>query len=474
MKKLQRLAYDGIARGRLIFDEESFDEEMKKSGLLNSLSNPYCQAQTQFCFIHLTIQEFLAARHVSETFTLKETKEFISSNVKRRQWQLVLLFVAGLLGKIERGYDMNCVLGFTEGFSANDGVLDLADRDHVFVLKCLREVNDEGIVEAACETTAIKDIVSLNYYPNVTPLPCLTPTDWAAVTFVCKHLKKLRRFVLDLSNSDPECYREVVSLLQQKCIEQLALVGSLFGGFETKHLCKALTDSTCALSKHEQWKLTEFNIRSLRITNEDLSTMCDFFKDGHALCLEKLGLRNLCGMRSEGISLLCEILTNEVCPALTHLDLSYNGEINDRDVINLCRALHMQFKLTQLHLGRCRGLTNLCIPSLCKLVENERCNLAVLSLEGVKHITDTGLGNLCKLALTKKHCKLTKLNLFNCSLTDSCIPRLREALQDEHCTLVDLVLGECRFSEKGKNKLREVETLEQCKDRGLKIDLLQR
>ena len=75
IKKLQLLAYDGIEPRQLVFDEESFDGEMKNSGLLNSLSSAI---STQFCFIHLTVQEFLAARHVTETFTPEKIKEFIS------------------------------------------------------------------------------------------------------------------------------------------------------------------------------------------------------------------------------------------------------------------------------------------------------------------------------------------------------------------------------------------------------------
>jgi hypothetical protein len=161
-----------------------------------------------------------------------------------------------------------------------------------------------------------------------------------------------------------------------------------------------------------------------------------------------------------------------VCPELTYLDLSHN-RICNMGIKVLCDALQRQFKLTHLFLARCSSLTDFCIPSLCQLIRDERCNLAVLSLGGIKYITDTGLHNLCKLALTKEHCKLTKLSLFNCSLTDRCIPKLRETLQDEDCTLNELVLGNCQFTEEGKNSLRQLETLEHCKDRGLKICILE-
>ncbi len=160
IKKLQLLAYNGIEPRQLIFDNELFDERMKNSGLLNSLSNPYSQAQTQFCFIHLTIQEFLAAKHVTETFTQEEIQKFITSHIKRGKWHLVLQFIAGLLGK-KNGYK-GCVVAFAESFIVQDDTLDLRDNPlTLLVLKCLREADDEDIAKEACEITAMNDVVNL-------------------------------------------------------------------------------------------------------------------------------------------------------------------------------------------------------------------------------------------------------------------------------------------------------------------------
>ena len=157
IKKLQLLAYDGIESMQLVFDEERFDEEMKNSGLLNSLSSPI---KTQFCFIHLTIQEFLAEKHMTETFTLEKIKEFILSHIESGKWHLVLQFIAGQLGK-KNGYK-DCVLAFAERFVSEDGIFDVTDNS-VFVMKCLREVDDENIANQACETTAMNDVVSVRY-----------------------------------------------------------------------------------------------------------------------------------------------------------------------------------------------------------------------------------------------------------------------------------------------------------------------
>ena len=164
--------YDGIEPRQLIFNNKLFDEGMQNSGLLNSLSNPYSQAQTQFCFIHLTIQEFLAAKHVTETFTQEEIKEFIIPHIESGKWHLVLQFLAGLLGK-KNGYK-GCVLAFADSITLD--TLDLRDNPlTLLVLKCLREADDNDIAKETCEITAMNDLV------------CLRRTMDSKFSMMCRH-----------------------------------------------------------------------------------------------------------------------------------------------------------------------------------------------------------------------------------------------------------------------------------------------
>ncbi len=429
IKKLQLLAYNGIVHCELVFDNKLFDEQMKRSG---PLSNPYSQAQTQFCFIHLTIQEFLAARHVTETSTPEQMREFIFSHIKSGKWHLVLQFIAGLLGK--KSCYKDCVLAFAESFIVKDGIFDVADNSLLFATKCLREVGDEDIAEDVCATSPMNGVVSLTN--TGTGGLFLTSSDWAAVTFVCKHMKKLTRLDLYLFNRNEECYVEVNKLLQQRCMKELNSMGSLNNGVEVGHLCKTLMESNCTL-EHEHSKLTEMNILHFNVTRESLSTICKFFQNGHASCLVKLVLGD-CRINQHGVLKLCEVLDQELCPELTYLELSRNN-ILDESVVVLCNALIKQklFKLTKLFL-HCCSLTAKCIPSLCKLLEDERSNLTVLSLEGNKGISDEGLHILCEHSLTREHCKVTELYLPACSLTDKCIPELCKALQDKSCNLAIL------------------------------------
>jgi hypothetical protein len=188
LKELQRLAFDGMENGQHVFNQELFDEQMKTSGLLNSLSNPIFPIQTQFCFIHLTIQEFLAARHVTETLATLEIKKFIFDHVKSGKWHLVLQFLAGLLGKKIKNFDKeytDCVFAFAERFEVTHGKIEL-NYNEVLVMTCLREVDDEEIVKSVCETTALNDVVHLHGGSHI-----VSPSEWAARKFVCKHMKNL-------------------------------------------------------------------------------------------------------------------------------------------------------------------------------------------------------------------------------------------------------------------------------------------
>ena len=124
-------------------------------------------------------------------------------------------------------------------------------------------------------------------------------------------------------------------------------------------------------------------------------------------------------------------------------------------------------KLTKLNLDAC-SLTDQCVPSLCKALQDERCQLTDLLLR-CNAIGDKGVGMLFEDALTKEHCKLTELNLSACSLTDECIPSLCKALQDGQCVLTELLLVGNNFTENGKKLLCDTMNYESCKARDLQI-----
>jgi hypothetical protein len=460
LKKLQRLAFLGMESGQLVFNQTLFDEEMKTSGLLNSLSNPIFPLRTQFCFIHLTIQEFLAARHVTETLAPVEIKKFISDHVESGKWHLVLQFIAGLLGKKIKNFYReykDCVFAFAESFQVTDGKIKVKYHE-AFITKCLREADDEEITQEVCETTAINDLVEL----ETDHVYRLSPSEWAALTSVCKHMKNLAN--LALSNLiSAGCLPEILGLLRKRCLNKLEMGLALFSivGYKIDQVFSALMELNCTLVHKHTIKLTSLSFVNFRMTETGLPIMCNFFENGHASQLEQLTLNDI-GIDSHKISKLCEVLNNGHCPNLTHLDLR-NNSIRDEGAMVLCDTLTKGLrKLNKLNVWKCE-LTDRCIPTLVKALQDERCQLTVLVLRN-NGIGDKGACMLFEDALTNEHCKLTKLNLHECSLTDRCIPSLCKALQDERCQLTVLFLAFNAIGDKGACMLFEdALTKEHCK-----------
>ena len=467
LKKLRELAFNGMEKGQLVFEQELFDEQMQKSGLLNSLSNPIFPLKKQFCFIHLTIQEFLAAEHVIETYSTAEIKKFISDHFESGEWHLVFQFIAGLVGKKMKMFDVeckNCIWAFTDHFEVADGP-GVPDDKQLLIMKCIREVNDEKIAEEVCETTALKNVFWLRIDGNI------CPSDLAAIVFVCKHMKNFQNLILNnpLSSLSDKC-QEIQELLQKRCLHQLQIKAD---STLVKAVLNALLESNCNLN-HNHTKLTsldivvynrsgdEFEISKLYevLTNEccteleqlqfsgirnyDVDVLFDTLIKGPSK-LTMLGLPNY-NLTDQDIPKIVKFLKDEHCQ-LTSLSLEAN-EIGDKGASMLFKdVLTSEFcKLTHLGLGRCH-LTGQCMPDLFKALKDERCQLTSLSLKS-NGIGDKGASMLFKDVLTSESCKLTHLDLGYCDLTDQCMPDLFKALKDERCRLTSLKLDDCKMSEK--------------------------
>ena len=525
-RKLQELAFHGIKHRQLVFNKQRFDEQMKMSGLVNSLSNPIFPVQTQFCFIHLTVQEFLAAKHVTDTLPPDEIKKFISTHGKSGQWHLVLQFIAGILGKKMKSssdyYD--CVLAFTECLYSVSGKayeMDLGVHYNIFVLKCLRELDYEDIVKTVCQKSDLNLVTTLTYIGGP---ESLSTSDCVAITFVCKHLNNLKCLDLHDSFTEDDCFLEVSKLLQQRCLETLFFSNKNGSDLAKEQLTSALMRQECTFN-HKCVKLNHLYL-DIGMTEECVSNICAFIKNGHASHLQNLALHRYSstGIRSAKMSTLWEALNEVHCPELTSLNLG-NNHISDEGIRMLCNALikgrckinllslhscslteksmhslckilyHGHCKLMEMHLkynaigdegvnilfndavrrDQCElaylnlsgcSLTANCILALCKALQDEHCKLRFLLLAD-NAIGDVGVCMMCTNALRKEQCKLTHLQLDNCSLTDECLPLLCETLQDGHCKLTYLNLRENNFTKEGMSLLHDVERTECCKSRDL-------
>ena len=98
-EKLGRVAFERIEERKLILgrnEVSGLEESAFFHRLPNRLTAPL-EDEKQFCFIHLTIQEFFAARYLTNDMREIELRNSVSWNIKNDKWKLVFQFLAGLM-----------------------------------------------------------------------------------------------------------------------------------------------------------------------------------------------------------------------------------------------------------------------------------------------------------------------------------------------------------------------------------------
>ncbi len=96
LDELKKIAWEGMKDDKLIFEFPSHHKFMAKlsdCGIFNKLQD---KRRNWFCFLHLTIQEFLAAQHVVDD--MGNVESFLIEHINESRWHLVIQFVAGLIG----------------------------------------------------------------------------------------------------------------------------------------------------------------------------------------------------------------------------------------------------------------------------------------------------------------------------------------------------------------------------------------
>ena len=360
------LAKTGIEEGRLVFNSMEV-KGVENCGLFNRMPDSQIHAfrfKSHFCFIHLTLQELLAAREIAKMKPC-DLGDFIISNASDPKWHMVIQFVAGLL----HGQENEAVNSFVSVLHDSLTKVTQSKRETkqkvLLMIKCLHENNNETVVEKAASelqrNSKFRKKIDLS-------LCQVTPVDCMAISFFIKHLHELT---------------------------ELNLYSNSITDQGVSHLCDALKDVNC--------KLTELNLDSNSITGQGVSHLCDALKDVNC----KLTELNLTGnnLTDQGVSHLCDALKDVNCK-LTELNLAANN-ITDQGVSHLCDALKdVNCKLTELNLTG-NNLTDQGMSHLCDALKDVNCKLTELNLTG-NNLTDQGVSHLCD-ALKDVNCKLTEL-----------------------------------------------------------------
>ncbi|XP_028398295.1 NACHT, LRR and PYD domains-containing protein 12-like [Dendronephthya gigantea] len=154
LNKLKKIARNGMETNQLVFEFESSDNTvagLSDSGVFNQLKD---KRRNIFSFLHLTIQEFLAALDVVDN--IKNVERFLEEHIDKPRWHLVIQFVAGLLGDRMRELRsaehkdtkvINCICKRFQDWMPKKRRVDESNDKGLLVIKSVWEMQEDRVMK---------------------------------------------------------------------------------------------------------------------------------------------------------------------------------------------------------------------------------------------------------------------------------------------------------------------------------------
>ena len=415
-KPLAKIAFDGIRERKLIFSSNEVSKDVVESALFHRLPDrktaPF-KHEAQFCFIHLTMQEFLAAKHIVDTMKEEELRRFVADHISEGEWEMVMQFVAGLLG---------------------DGDEPSVDIFTELLFKTTDEKDESKLMKACWPTDSEKHLA-------VTLMQCIYENNESG-SVVQSKLEEISFNAVDFSKchlAPADCTAVVHVLKSCQQISLLNLSGNNIGSLGCVEIVKLFDNDNC--------KLSSLNLQDNNITDEGVKQLSNALVNNNC----KLSSLNLAfnNISDEGVKQLSNALVNNNCK-LSSLNLKHNN-ITAEGAEQLSNALvNSNCKLSSLSLES-NNISDEGVNQLSNALVNSNCKLSSLNLqdnditaEGVKQLSNT---------LVNNSCKLSSLCLGWNSITDEDVKQLSNALVNNNCKLSSLYLGDNNITDEGVKQL---------------------
>ncbi|KAG7470263.1 NACHT, LRR and PYD domains-containing protein 12-like, partial [Solea senegalensis] len=435
--KLGRLAFEHLQKGDIMF----YQEDLERCGLSVTEASVYSGVCTEifrresvifqksvYCFVHLSVQEFLAAVYMFHCFTNRKTEvlqDFFrkkDSSKKSLKMLLQVLFRHKVDDDDDGGYtplDVFLKAAMKKSLQSENGHLDLFVRflhglclesNHRLLRGLLGQTqNSPKIIQRVIENLKKMNTENISPDRSINIFHCLTEMNEQSV------------------------HQEIQEFMKSKNRGQRLSVIH----------CSALA----YMLQMSEEVLDELDLSKYRTSYQGKQRLIPAVRN-----CRKARLR---GCRLTKIS--CSSLVSALKSNPSHLrdlDLSLN-QLQDSGVKLLCSGLESPHcRLETLRLWGC-SLTEISCSSLVSALKSNPSHLRDLNLSYNK-LQDSGVKLLCS-GLESPHCRLETLGLWYCSLTEISCSSLVSALKSNPSHLRDLDLSENQLQDSALKPLCDLQ-----------------
>uniref|UniRef100_A0A8C1CKF4 NACHT domain-containing protein n=1 Tax=Cyprinus carpio carpio TaxID=630221 RepID=A0A8C1CKF4_CYPCA len=431
---LGKLAFDQLERNNVIFydtDLEACGIDVYKASVYSGMCTQILKEETgivlgtMYCFVHLSVQEFIAALYAHLFLDINKKSIFVHQSTEQEN-------------KSETKIDL-LKTAVDKALESDNGHLDLFLRfllglslqSNQRLLQGLLTQEDDNDKSRKEIVQYIKQKLEANLSPerSINLFYCLNElNDQTLVNDIQTHLNKGSLSSADLS---PAQWSALVFVL---------------------------------LTSEEE--LEEFELQKFKKSDECLIRLSAVIKTS------KRALLRDCGLTEESCSALATVLRSN--SSLKELDMS-NNNLQDSGVKKLQKGLeNTKCTLEKLRLSDC-SITEEGYKALSSALRSNPSHLIELDLtgndpgpSGVKQLSDLLQDPNCQLKtlrflgpaadegcqyvtgiVGKNPLLLRELNLSKHKLGDTPVNQIAALLQDKHCTLNTLMLSDCGLTDEG-------------------------